>query len=277
MSAKLTILLLFVSVVLAKQTLIRLPKVNPDGGIAKQGRIIGGNPAAVGEYPWQAAIYTTKPDGRYFCGGTLLNDQWILTAAQCAYEATSFTIQLGSNQLSGTDPNRLTVTASKYFINDRFDPTVSLAHDMAVIKLNEPINFTDYIKPVDYYGRMGMLYPGAVLTVTGWGQASDADTNLINDLQTVDVSIIQSKECSIYYGDQIVDGMLCTVGLTNNEGICFGDIGGPLLSRATSGNGTSVMAISSWVSQNGCESAYPKGYTRVDWYNNWLTQTLENN
>ena len=58
------------------------------------------------------------------------------------FRATSFTIQLGSNQLSGTDPNRLTVTASKYFINDRFDPTVSLAHDMAVIKLNEPINFT---------------------------------------------------------------------------------------------------------------------------------------
>lgn len=49
-------------------------------------RIIGGDLARAGQFPWMAAIYKTTSDGRYFCAGTLIAAQWVMTAAQCTYE-----------------------------------------------------------------------------------------------------------------------------------------------------------------------------------------------
>ncbi|RZC39284.1 Trypsin domain containing protein, partial [Asbolus verrucosus] len=49
-------------------------------------RVIGGDIARAGQFPWQAAIYKDTDEGRYFCGGALISDQWILTAAQCVYQ-----------------------------------------------------------------------------------------------------------------------------------------------------------------------------------------------
>jgi secreted trypsin-like serine protease len=51
-----------------------------------EARIVGGQVASPGQFPWQAAIYKYTADGRYFCGGSLYNEQWILTAAQCVIE-----------------------------------------------------------------------------------------------------------------------------------------------------------------------------------------------
>jgi secreted trypsin-like serine protease len=253
----------------AKPSLIRLPRVS------KGGRIIGGQVASAGEFPWQVAIYKDTADGRFFCAGALITEQFILTAAQCVYEATQFTIQMGSNQLESTDSNRVTVTATNYIINERFDPTVSLAHDVAVIKLDSPITPNDYIQPIVYV-NMGYLYPGAVCTAAGWGQTSDASTDLTNDLNYVEVSIIDQFECQAYYGDQLWNSMICAVG-TTNQGICLGDVGGAVTAPVNYwvGNYSVVVAIASWVSQNGCESTDPTGYTRVDSYYDWITNAIK--
>jgi hypothetical protein len=81
----------------AKPSLIRLPRVSK--GIIRinsasqkiktydlGGRIIGGQVASAGEFPWQVAIYKDTADGRFFCAGALITEQFILTAAQCVYE-----------------------------------------------------------------------------------------------------------------------------------------------------------------------------------------------
>ena len=56
--------------------------------------------------------------------------------------ATQLTIQLGSNQLQGSDDGRVTITSSTYFYEPRFDPTLGVAHDIALIKIEEPLTFT---------------------------------------------------------------------------------------------------------------------------------------
>jgi secreted trypsin-like serine protease len=66
------------------------------------GRIIGGDIARSGQFPFAAAIYTTTVDGNFFCGGTLVTDQWILTAGQCVDGYTlykHFDMLLISNEL----------------------------------------------------------------------------------------------------------------------------------------------------------------------------------
>jgi hypothetical protein len=156
--------LLCLSIVSARTFLRKLPNSKPGA------RVVGGQLANAGQFPWQAAIYKYTADGRYFCGGTLFNEQWILTAGQCVIDATEFIIQLGSNQLDSVDDNRLVLSTSTYYVEPRFDPTVSFAHDVGMIKLRMPITFTDYIQPVRMLSSMAPIYKGVIVEFAGWGQ-----------------------------------------------------------------------------------------------------------
>ncbi|EFA10764.1 serine protease H132 [Tribolium castaneum] len=272
----LLLLFSFIFVISAKKSVINLRRVNDSENFNSRPRIIGGNAAASGQFPWQVAIYKDTPDGRYFCSGALINARWVLTAAQCVYEATQFTIQMGSNQLSSNDENRVIVTTSTYVIHEGFDPTISLANDIALIKLRMPITFTDYIEPI-IVANFGYLYPGRVVKAAGWGQTSDEDSGLANSLNFVEIGIIEQNACKTYFGNQLVDTMICAEG-NYNEGICFGDIGGPLITSADVGIELYVhVAIASFISQNGCESLDPTGYTRVDSFYAWIDNATRHN
>ncbi|XP_063907354.1 brachyurin-like [Zophobas morio] len=274
---KSAILLLCLFTLSINASFIQLPRVTLDKKTIKNARIIGGQVASPGQFPWQVAIYKNTTDGRFFCGGAIINEQWILTAAQCVYAATQLTIQLGSNQLQGSDDGRVTITSSTYFYEPRFDPTLGVAHDIALIKIEEPLTFTDYVQPIGW-AYIGRLYPGKVVTASGWGQVSDADSTLENDLSYVEMTVFDQIECQAYYGSQLEDTMICTVG-TTNQGTCYGDIGGVLVTKALDwlGDFTVAVAISSWMSQNGCESSDPKGFTRIDAYISWIVNTTRDN
>ncbi|RZC42386.1 Trypsin domain containing protein, partial [Asbolus verrucosus] len=266
-------------------------------------RIIGGEVARAGQFPWQAAIYKHTADGNYFCGGALITEQWILTAGQCVDGAIQFTIKLGSNRLQGNDENRIILSTSTYVLHERFNPE-TLAHDLGMIKLHMPVTFTgkavvvllvknynyiiiDYVQSIQI-AKMGYIHKGAPGTAAGWGQISDGDytkkrhlsviyayildsPELSNDLNFVEMTIIANYECQSYFGNQLTGAMTCVVG-NYNEGNCFGDIGSPLVTVATLvGNASRHIATASFISQNGCESLDPSGYTRTDSYYNWIT------
>jgi secreted trypsin-like serine protease len=266
----LVLTLLCLSAVSALSFLRKLPNSKPGA------RIVGGQQASPGQFPWQAAIYKYTADGRYFCGGTLFNEQWILTAGQCVIDATEFTIQLGSNQLDSTDNNRVVLNATTYYVHPSFDPTVSLRFDIGMIKLSSPVTLTDYIQPVRMLESMSPIYKGVSVETAGWGQTSD-NGDLVNDLNYVQLKIIANAECKTYYGNQFWGTMTCTEGSNYNEGFCFGDVGGALLADVPVGDYKIQVGISSFISQNGCESLDPTGYTRVDGHYSWIVDTIRNN
>ena len=82
---KSAILLLCLFTLSINASFIQLPRVTLDKKTIKNARIIGGQVASPGQFPWQVAIYKNTTDGRFFCGGAIINEQWILTAAQCVY------------------------------------------------------------------------------------------------------------------------------------------------------------------------------------------------
>ncbi|KAJ3632562.1 hypothetical protein MTP99_009562 [Tenebrio molitor] len=230
------------------------------------GRIIGGQVAHPLQFPYAAAIYVQTPTTRHFCAGTLLSNEWILTAGQCVDEATLFQIFLGSITLEGNDPSQLELATSSYTLHPDYNP-LTLENDLGLIKLRMPITFTDYIKPI---GRLPLSeIPDFVSTSTfGWGQTSDDDAGLAAQLNYVIVVTITNVECKIIYGSQITDNMVCVEG-NYNEGTCYGDIGSSLIQYYSTGHAIPV-AVSSFVSGNGCESTDPSGFTRTFPYNAWI-------
>lgn len=104
-------------------------------------RIVGGIPASAGQYKFAAAIYITKPDGNYFCGGALVNNNYVLTGGQCVSKADLFTIKLGTTKLSDTGANVLTLATEEYVLHEGFNPT-TLANDLGAIKFRSYIQLT---------------------------------------------------------------------------------------------------------------------------------------
>ncbi|RZC32325.1 Trypsin domain containing protein, partial [Asbolus verrucosus] len=217
--------------------------------------IIGGDTARVSQFRFAAAIHVHTEDSTFFCGGSLTGNQWIITSGHCAYNATLFTIQLGSSKLTGEDPNRVIVSTSTYFLHPDFNPD-SLDNDIAVIKLRMPVMLNGYIQPI--YMSSSNYVNSTTVIAFGFGQTTDPE--LSNELKYVTLTTIPNAECRIFYGNQITDNMICASG-NYNEGTCIGDTGGGLI--ITNGKHNLLVGVSSFISGNGCESTDPSGYTRA--------------
>jgi secreted trypsin-like serine protease len=229
-------------------------------------RIIGGQAARAGQFPHAAAITVQTSDSRIFCGGTLINQEWILTAGQCVDGATLFTIQLGSNSLVENDPNKVQVASSEYEIHPDYDP-LTLENDIGLIKLRMPVEYSQYLNSVNFVGTHYVV-PTTRLMAIGWGQTNDEDSELSNDLMWTDVVALSNDECRLVYGNQITNSTICVEG-NYNEGSCYGDTGSGLLQDIGKGYMMHV-GIASFLSANGCESTDPSGYVRTFSYRDWI-------
>ncbi|KAJ3656434.1 hypothetical protein Zmor_015514 [Zophobas morio] len=227
-------------------------------------RIIGGHIAFAGQFPFAAAVHVQTADSKFFCGGALTGNDWVITAGHCVYNAVLFTIQLGSNHLESDDPNRMTVATSTYILHPDFNPE-AIENDIGLIKFRRPIDYNIYLNPVFPMGFS--LVDDAPVYVLGWGQISDSDPELSNELRYLFIRTISNAECRTIYGDQITDTMVCVVG-NYNEGTCVGDNGSPLV--ASNGKYYALVGVASFVSANGCESTDPSGYTRTFPYLEWI-------
>ncbi|RVE69983.1 hypothetical protein OJAV_G00083050 [Oryzias javanicus] len=127
-------------------------------------RIVGGQDAPPGFWPWQVSLQTTSG---HFCGGSLINNQWVMTAAHCFLfrSASDVTVVLGLQSLQGSNPNNVSRTITTFIKhpNFRFD------NDIALLQLSSPVNFTDYITPVCLASTGSTFYSGVNTWVTGWG------------------------------------------------------------------------------------------------------------
>jgi secreted trypsin-like serine protease len=232
-------------------------------------RIIGGQEARAGQFPFAAAITVQTETSQFFCGGALINNDWILTSAHCVTGAVTVTIRLGSNNLQGSDPNRITVASSHVVPHPEFDPDTSV-NDIGLVKLRMPVEFTDYIQPINLASTP--LPNSAAPTAIGWGQTSDDDPELSNGLNYVGLAVLSNEECRMVYGNQLTDDMVCVEG-NFNEGACLGDSGSPLVVRLIGGLFLQHVGVFSFYSGNGCETTDPSGYTRTYAYIDWIRET----
>merc|ERR1711921_36792 len=109
-----------------------------------KGRIVGGEEATEHAWPWQVALFI---DNAWFCGGSIISENYVLTAAHCADGASYFDVMAGAHNVrESSEPNRVEVTSYNGWTHPLWDHN-TLSNDVALIELPSPIDFNDYIAP----------------------------------------------------------------------------------------------------------------------------------
>ncbi|KAK2848575.1 hypothetical protein Q5P01_008409 [Channa striata] len=241
------------------------------GNPVYKNKIVGGQDAVPGSWPWQVALFRS---GSLFCGGSLISNEWVLTAAHCFPRTTStgLVVYLGRQSLASSSPNEVSRTVTQIIKHASYDPN-TMNNDIALLKLSSTVTFTNYIMPVCLAASNSTFHSSTSVWITGWGETEDG--NLSNNLREAEVPVVGNRQCNCDYGfDSITENMMCAGLRAGGKDTCQGDSGGPMVSKQ---NGLWVQAgITSFGA--GCAlPELPGVYTRVSQFQSWInTQIISN-
>ncbi|XP_058453607.1 transmembrane protease serine 9-like [Malaya genurostris] len=243
--------------------------------------IVHGQETAPGDWPWHVALYHRKARSiDYACGGTIISEQFVLTAAHCVMnKANGF-------QLS---PNRVFVRMGIHDL-EQFDPKSAQHHevgkihkfanysrlidDIALLELSTIIRFNEYVQPACV--NLEPNITGVYGTVVGWGLTEDDETAPV--LKRAEMPVIDPLTClksdRVLFGQTLHEGLFCA-GYTNGTSVCNGDSGGGLFIRRANTWFVSGIVSFSQIRAGGTNYCYTKGYgafTRVERYLAWIRE-----
>ncbi|XP_054161833.1 MFS-type transporter SLC18B1-like [Oppia nitens] len=244
--------------------------------------IVGGNQVIQHSYPWMAAImYLSHPYP--WCGGSLINDRYILTAAHCLINMniSNIKIVLGAHLFKnvsnywerGTQMHDI----SDYIIHHGYN-NMTDKDDLALIKLKTPVlQFDRTVWPI-CLPINNNTFEGQLATVVGWGHTQYLE-NQSEVLLEVSLNVWNNSYCMETLRDwhDILPGMVCAGGeALGGKDACQHDSGGPLLVKYDETPIWMIIGVVSW--GLGCgEPNTPGVYTRVSDYTNWISSVIQNN
>lgn len=232
------------------------------------GRIVGGNEADDGEYPWAVALYF---NAGYFCTGSILSENTVLTAGHCTDGgASSVDVIIGTNnQQSGADA--IEITGSRLMTHPDYN-AFTIDNDLGLIFMDQPIPMNgDNIDSI----QLATSEPpvGDTVTAAGWGKTCDAISCGVSDpIMEVDVPVLSDDAASDYYGPSIDFSTKICIDAANGHGTCNGDSGGPLMDQSSP---RMLVGITSFGSTAGCESGAPDCFTSVPSFRQWIIDNMQ--
>lgn len=235
-------------------------------GTPNVNRIVGGTQVRQNKYPWTAQLVKGRYYPRLFCGGSLINDRYVLTAAHCVHNnRDQITIRLLQLDRSSSDPG-ITRQVAKVIVHPQYDPS-RIVNDVALLKLASPVPINDKIRPVCLPSN-NHNFDRKDAIVAGWGLIKEGGVTS-NYLQEVTVPIITNQECrNTRYKSKIQDVMLCA-GLVKQGGkdACQGDSGGPLIVNEGRYKLAGVVSFGFGCAQANAPGVYARVSKFLDWIN----------
>ncbi|XP_021241473.1 transmembrane protease serine 6 isoform X1 [Numida meleagris] len=235
-------------------------------------RIIGGANSVEGEWPWQASLQVR---GRHICGGTLIADRWVVSAAHCFQDErlaspSVWTVYLGKYFQNTSSHTEVSFKVIRLFLHPYYEED-SHDYDVALLQLDHPVITSPFIQPICLPATSHLFEPGLHCWITGWGALKEGG-HISNILQKVDVQIIQQDTCSEAYHYMISPRMLCAGYDKGKKDACQGDSGGPLACEEPSGRWF-LAGLVSWGMGCGRPNYYGV-YTRITQVLGWMNQTM---
>jgi len=239
-----------------------------------QQTIVGGEEITPNSRPYLVQIGSSgsSTNQRTFCGGSILNSEWILTAAHC-FEGRTSESRLRSFRVTAAEHNiKVTETVqqrrgiSQAIIHPNYDSS-TLNNDVALLKLDSPLTITAEAAPIPLNTDDACPLAGATCSVAGWGTLSSGGSTP-DAAQAVNVTVKTNAQCdSDYPREDITEGMICAGDPEGGKDSCQGDSGGPFV--CTCGGVTKQVGVVSW--GYGCAlRQYPGVYARVSKYVDWI-------
>jgi len=250
------------------------------GLVQRRSRIIGGATTEVNEYPWMVSLLLR---GTHGCGGTLISNRWILSAAHCfiGYYRRNYKnwkASLGEHdRRTDSEADHINVDISKIINHpDYLETRHGLYFDFSLVKMTEEVDFSlhPHIRPVCLPANVDNSFEGVTATATGWGVTDYEIKLLASVLQEVDVTVLSNQECTEnygYYSNQITDQMLCANVKGGGKDACKMDSGGPLIARCSQGKNFELIGVISWGEKCGLAN-YPGVYARVTQQLSWISE-----
>jgi secreted trypsin-like serine protease len=236
--------------------------------------IVGGTATTIGANPWQVSLQQTS--GFHFCGGQVLNANWVLTAQHCVNSGGSISkpgrVVAGITNISGSSTGQIRTVAEVVVYPGYVD--ASKGKDIALLRLSSPLDLSGanvkaipMVTAADASAGVGGV--GAVSRVTGWGTLSSGGSSP-DTLQTVDVNILSNSSAQTSYPSETITADQLAAAAPGKDS-CQGDSGGPL--SVLKGTTRVLAGVVSW--GYGCaDSRYPGMYARVSSFESWITPKI---
>ncbi|XP_009893035.1 PREDICTED: transmembrane protease serine 5-like, partial [Charadrius vociferus] len=237
-------------------------------------RVVGGADVPPGRWPWQVSLYHGS---QHRCGGSVLAHQWIVTAAHCLHsyrrlQASAWLVFAGVIA-HGSIKQEAGVSVKKIIYHPLYNDN-SLDYDIALMKLQVPLNFSDAIRAVCLPPSHQDLLQGTQCWVSGWGYTRPDQAQVTETLKEALVPLIGTQRCnsSCMYAGELTPRMLCAGYLHGKIDACQGDSGGPLVCQDEFA--WRLVGIVSW-GQGCAEPNHPGVYTNVAQLLPWIYHVTE--
>ncbi|XP_043193012.1 phenoloxidase-activating factor 3-like [Amphibalanus amphitrite] len=251
----------------------------------------------LGEYPWMARLGYTRRSKKskrvvYSCGGTLITERYVLTAAHCVSrlpkDLAMTAVRLGEHNIT-TERDCLETPSGEVCSDEVQDFGVEevIPHpehhrprqyhnDIALVRLDRPVERSEFVRPIclPFDPSVRRNITGKTVTLAGFGSIG-----VPNDaLRELHVPVVDSQKCVKAFQrfrTAIGPHQLCAGG-QKGRGACAGDAGGPLMAAAVPGQPRVLVGVVSFGPATCGTQNVPDVYTRVADYKDWIVENMKN-
>ncbi|NWT66047.1 GRAA protein, partial [Prunella himalayana] len=230
--------------------------------------IIGGHEVEPHSRPFMAQI---KGRRGIICGGALIKENWVLTAAHCKVKKSK--VILGAHSLKKKEKEQQAFQIAKGIPYPCYDPSTK-ENDIMLLQLQGRAKLNKAVQPIALPPSGDDPKPGTVCTVAGWGMTNNRPGKFPTALMEVNITVIRREICndkSHYNGKPVItENMICAGAKNEKKDSCNGDSGGPLRCNNI------MRGITAFGKLNKCgDNDSPGVYTRITKQHlEWIRKTI---
>ncbi|XP_027131509.1 vitamin K-dependent protein C-like, partial [Larimichthys crocea] len=225
--------------------------------------------------PWQVLLLNAR--GKFCCGGVLIDENWVLTAAHCLENNLKFRVRLGDYERHRDEGTEVTLKVVQTFKHPNYVWLADFVdNDIALMRLESPAPLSEHIVPICLPGREmaeRVLHQNGTLTVvSGWGKDDFDSSHYSSALNIIKVPLVEHDICARQMTNNVSNNFLCAGILGQRMDACAGDSGGPMVTlyRET----WFLVGLVSWGEECGRDDKLGI-YTKVSNYYDWINSVRE--